>query len=162
MIVRQPGSSCWGVTSLLSTFRFTKVCCRSPLEARAPRLGQAGLCRARPSICTWSRWPATRKACAIRFWIRRAKFESGLPGRLRRRPSLNGIQRVLFRDRLEPAWSSLNSTSPKGTGGLRWPENWRLGCAQSGGRDRPFVGANLNVRWTEASLVGPFPESKPA
>ena len=69
---------------------------------------------------------------------------------------------VLFRDRLEPAWSSLNSTSAKGTEGLRWPENWRLGCAQSGGRDRPFVGANLNVRWTEASLVGPFPESKPA
>ena len=52
---------------------------------------------------------------------------------------------VLFRADETAAWSTLTSTSSKGSENLKRTGRWAVGHGQSGPRDRPFAGKSLEV-----------------
>ena len=54
---------------------------------------------------------------------------------------------VLYRQQETDAWSTLESTSCKGTESLKPPVRWAVGHSQSGAEDRRFVGGDLNIRF---------------
>ncbi|MCH2126925.1 MAG: hypothetical protein MK165_19185 [Pirellulaceae bacterium] len=62
---------------------------------------------------------------------------------------------ILFRQHETDVWSTLESTSSKGTESLKHPQSWALGYSQSGSKDRAFRGDGLQVRFTRHAL-SPF------
>jgi hypothetical protein len=59
---------------------------------------------------------------------------------------------ILYRQQETVAWSTLDSTSSKGTENLKQLRSWAMGHSQSGGKDRPFVGHDLQVRFTHQAI----------
>jgi hypothetical protein len=53
---------------------------------------------------------------------------------------------IMFRLGADDRWSSLSAASPWGAERLDWPARWSVGHAQYGRNDRPFQGAELEVR----------------
>ena len=59
---------------------------------------------------------------------------------------------ILYRQQATAAWSTLDSTSSKGTEDLRQLSRFAVGQGQSGGKDRPFISHDLQVRFTHQTL----------
>lgn len=63
---------------------------------------------------------------------------------------------VLVRQNEKSPWSSLSSTSSRGTEILPWPPNWAVGMSQSGPTDRPFRGKGLKINWARCDVPAIF------
>lgn len=59
---------------------------------------------------------------------------------------------ILLRQHETDAWSTLDSTSSKGTESLKHPHGWAIGHSQSGPKDRAFRGDGLQVRFNRQAL----------
>ncbi|MEO2046614.1 MAG: hypothetical protein ABGX16_08570 [Pirellulales bacterium] len=59
---------------------------------------------------------------------------------------------ILYRQQENVAWSTLESTSSKGTENLKPLRRWAVGHSQSGEKDRPFVGHDLQVRFAHQTV----------
>jgi len=58
---------------------------------------------------------------------------------------------ILHRRDDSAPWSSLNSTSPKGTEDLTWPNKWSTGMRYGNSADQPFAGEALQIVWTHVA-----------
>lgn len=67
---------------------------------------------------------------------------------------------VLFRRGQSDAWSSLLSSSSRGVERMLWPPSWAVGNAESGRKDRPFLGHELRLEWFEDQLEQPRPQAQ--
>ena len=61
---------------------------------------------------------------------------------------------ILYRRDDSAPWSSLSSTSPKGTEDLTWPCKWSIGMRFGNPSDQPFFGNGLQIVRTNVAVQG--------